>query len=237
MTSLDPSLALDLRLRLLEAIVTGAYDRPFQAARSNQEFHIPSSRTLSARTSRVTQILHSTVKENGSLTSFVKAYDKNLPFLNPAFALSQPGSNPVEDDLLDGEHSSSSTAPDITEPPLSALALPPQAQAALLLEVEPDLHELERQLTECKILEERGSAGPGTLSESASLAPRLDAAWKQHEARRQATEALEKQLSTLCDSYTDYTDAASQVFVAWDEMLTAIEFRIAREEKTRLQDL
>ncbi|KAE8270926.1 hypothetical protein A4X09_0g1416 [Tilletia walkeri] len=259
MASVDPALALELRLRLLETILSGSSDQPFQnpaesTTRSppSTQPGIPSSRTLTARTARATNILHSTVKENASLAAFVRAYDKNLPFLNPAFALSQPGSNPVEEDLrLSGidPSSSSSAGPDSSgkkaDPetehesneniPLSALALPPQAQAALLLEVEPELQALERQLAECKVLDERGTAGAGNLAETETLAPKLKAGWEQHVKRKTEVESLERELSTLFDSYTGYTDAASQIFIAWDEMLTSMELRVSKAEKDRAQ--
>ncbi|CAD6893478.1 unnamed protein product [Tilletia controversa] len=261
MTSADSALALELRLRLLETILSGpseqAYD-PTESRLSSSSHHqqqqVPSSRTLTVRTARATNVLHSTVKENASLAAFVRAYDKNLPFLTPAFALAQPGSNPVEEDLrLSGVDPSSSTpsAPESngkkseseaeqseTENiPLSALALQPQAQAALLLEVEPELQALERQLAECKVLDERDTAGAGTLAETETLAPKLKAAWEQHAKRKAEVESLERQLSTVFDSYTDYTDAASQIFIAWDELLTSMELRVSKAEKDRVQQV
>ncbi|KAK0533986.1 hypothetical protein OC834_002042 [Tilletia horrida] len=263
MPAIDPSLALELRVRLLEILVGGSSDQPFQHPSSETATpllshghlaSVPSVRTLSARSAKVTQILHATVKENGSLASFVRAYDKNFPFLTPGFALNEPGSNPCEDDLResglevdsakaqrgDGVESGKSDAELDTgeqhQLPLSALALPPQAQAALLLEVEPELRALERQLAECEVLEQRGTAGPGKLGDAQTLGPQLKSAWEQHEKRKTEIEQLERQLSDFFQEYTSYTDAASQVFIAWDDMLTGLELRVSKAEKERLED-
>ncbi|KAK0545428.1 hypothetical protein OC846_005670 [Tilletia horrida] len=227
MASVDSSLALELRIRLLEAILNGTSDQPFaQPPTSNPaSSNVPASHTLNARSSRIQAMLNSTVKESSSLAAFVRAYDKNLPFLVPGFVLGQPGSappdvaealssiqtglDPANRSISKGAEENEATRSDgedsaAFQAPLSALALPPQAQAALLLEAESELQVLERTLAECKVLDERDVSGAGQLALSQSLAPTLKDRWKQHERRKSEIDALEQQLSAILDAYTDY---------------------------------
>ncbi|KAF8809498.1 hypothetical protein BYT27DRAFT_7094051 [Phlegmacium glaucopus] len=77
---IDPLLALELRLRWLEALILGVK----QTAIAN----LKHGETLSRLAEMVQQKLNKAVQGNEGLTKFMNQYDKHAPLLMPSFVLS-----------------------------------------------------------------------------------------------------------------------------------------------------
>ena len=165
---LDPAIAasrlsLDLRVRLLEALV--GLDTP--AARRVNALEM----SVARRGQHIVTSVHEAVEKNGS--EAIKRFLENCaavprplhrrptmrPLLTTAivFTMEDDANKPLLVPQL-------SAAASHTDNALSGEELGPHAKAALILDAEQDIRSFERELRDIDILEKRGAAGAGKLA-------------------------------------------------------------------------
>ncbi|KAG6879247.1 hypothetical protein C0992_004241 [Termitomyces sp. T32_za158] len=207
-TSIDPRLALDLRLRWLEALLVGVGVSGGNVSKtgrkSTEEAHTPS---LCRAAGDLQQRLDVIVASNDGLRRFLAQYDQYAHFLSPAFALSDPTS----------EGNTMSVA----------------QLEALLTEMEPDIRAAERDMREIEMLESKGVTGAGKLGSYEELQPRLDKLLIQYREDAELAESLEKRIASLVERHATQVDTLSELFVAWDDAVTDVEDRLVRFEKEK----
>ncbi|KNE90376.1 hypothetical protein, variant [Puccinia striiformis f. sp. tritici PST-78] len=133
----DPILALDLRLRLLECVFAGALSSSdsFTATTTTQNGNKTSiALRLERLLAHLTTILDT--KPNDAIRRFVQSYDLNEPLLHLP--------NPLP-----------------TTKETSQLSL--NEKASLVFEAEPEIVQVERDLREIEVLDNRGFVGAGKL--------------------------------------------------------------------------
>ncbi|GAA6060149.1 hypothetical protein JCM10212_001446 [Sporobolomyces blumeae] len=200
----SPELAIDLRLRFLEALVSS---RPSRYTQSR-----PTPPSLARRVSLLEAELKSALDSNASTEAvrrFVQNYDYNAPLLSIP---------PVP------------AAPD-------ELEVTPQAKVALTLEAEHELRQLERGLREIETLEQRGVVEAGKLPEHEALVPRLEQLETNLAPIVREHAAIEQRTTTLLQRYNDHIATLSELFVAWNDIITEAEDAVDRLEKQRNQPL
>jgi len=222
----DPLLALELRLRWLEALIVGmkqetGRDRKGKAreeyAGVNAAAAGPSLKhgeTLTRMAETVQTKLGKVVEGNEGLKRFMDSYDQNSYLLTPSFALSG---------LL----------PDA--PTYDKMS--PEEVDAFLAEMEPDIRAADRDMLEIDALEKKGVTGAGKLSEYEKLEPRLHALLKAHEEDAKLAASLETRISSLVDRHATYVDTLSELFVAWDDTLSEADDKLSRMEKEKAKRL
>ncbi|KAG6909044.1 hypothetical protein DXG01_002319 [Tephrocybe rancida] len=229
-TQIDPRLALDLRLRWLEALLVGV------GGRKPGEEQQQTRHTLCRTAEDLQRRLDAVVASNDGLKRFLAQYDQHAHLLTPAFALSLPSLDPTSD----GEDT-----------------MPTAQLEALLAEMEPDIRAAERDMREIELLESKGVTGAGKLgcvfysivasitfgdltSDSSfaayeELQPRLDALLAQHREDLELAAALERRTAALVERHATQVDALSELFVAWDDTITVVEGKITRLERERIE--
>jgi len=194
----DPTLAIDLRIRLLECVFAGALptsDAFIRRFSSETSAH----KSLAIRLERVLGSLATILdgKPNDAIRRFVQSYDLNEPLLH----LPNPLSANKE-----------------------AAPLSLSEKTSLVLEAEPEIVQLERDLREIELLDSRGFVGAGKLADgdwsqdelSTSLANPLQESSK-------TMDDMERQATDLLSRYDSYVSTLSDIFVSWDSILTALE--------------
>ncbi|KAA1067836.1 hypothetical protein PGT21_016463 [Puccinia graminis f. sp. tritici] len=194
----DATLALDLRIRLLECVFAGAL--PSSDAFTNRlSSEAASKKSLALRLERVlgqlTTILGT--KPNEAIRRFVQSYDLNEPLLH----LPNPLSSNKEAEPLS-----------ISE------------KASLVFEADAEIVQLERDLREIELLDNRGFVGAGKLA---------DGDWSEEELvtsvigplqeSKTTIDELEQRATTLMSRYDSYVNSLSEIFVSWDSILTTLE--------------
>jgi len=111
--------------------------------------------------------------------------------------------------------------------------LTPHTKAALILEAEHDIKTLERELREIELLDKRGVAGAGKLSDHEALKTPLLQARKDLSGLVGSYSDLETRVERLLASYDDYVDTVSQLFIGWNDALTYAEQTVSKLEKER----
>ncbi|KAG6845508.1 hypothetical protein H0H87_008405 [Tephrocybe sp. NHM501043] len=212
-TPIDPRLALDLRLRWLEALLVGVggvgVGRSKPAVEETHASTLTQAQTLCRTAEDLQRRLDTVVATNDELKRFLAQYDQNAHLLTPAFALSLPG--------LDAAEGSTSMSPAQLE--------------ALLAEMEPDIRAAERDMREIELLESKGVTGAGKLGSYEELQPRLDKLIAQHRADAELAASLERRTAALVERHATQVDALSELFVVWDDTITEVEDKITRLEK------
>ncbi|KAF8966253.1 hypothetical protein BDZ97DRAFT_1903805 [Flammula alnicola] len=224
----DPVLALELRLRWLEALILGmkqdlGKDRKGKGkeeyagtsiAAATAAANLKYGDTLTRLAESVQDKLNKAVEGNEGLKRFMDNYDQNAHLLTPSFALSGILPDPPTYDKMT-----------------------PEEINAFLAEMEPDIRAADRDMLEIDALEKKGVTGAGKLADYEKLEPRLQALLKAHEEDAQLAGSLEIRISSLVDRHATYVDTLSELFVAWDDTLTEAEDKLARMERERAERL
>jgi len=206
-TKIDPLIALELRLRWLEALILGVKQDLGGASLKHGE-------TVSRLAEMVQRKLNKAVQGNEGLTKFMDQYDQHAPFLMPSFVLSEAVPDPPTYDKMSAEQ-----------------------VEAYLTEMEPEIRTADRDMLEVEALEKRGVTGAGRLLDYEELQPRLKAILDAHEEDARLADSLEIRIASLVERHATYVDTLSELFVAWDDTITEAEDKLARMERQRTERL
>ncbi|TFK39777.1 hypothetical protein BDQ12DRAFT_510594 [Crucibulum laeve] len=208
---IEPALALELRLRWLEAIILGV--RQDGKDRKGKEKEVlQHGETLVRTAENVRHRLDSVVEGNEGLRKFMEHYDQNAHLLTPAFALS-------------------GTLPD----PPTYENMSSEELEAFLTEMEPDIRAADRDMREIEALERKGVTDAGKLGDYEILKPRADKLFQAHHENIELAASLEKRIASLMERHANYVDALSELFVAWDDTLTEAEDKASKLERDRAE--
>ncbi|GAA6013119.1 hypothetical protein JCM11491_005187 [Sporobolomyces phaffii] len=202
--TITPQLALELRLRFLESLVSSSNSRAAGP-------RAPTS--LARRVSHVEAQLKHALEGTGSTDAvrrFVQNYELNAPLLS---AGPVPAAAPDQD----------------------ALTVP--AKVSLILEAELELRTLERDLRDLDTLHQRGVVEAGRLAEHEPLREPLAQLVKDTRPVSATYASLEDRTTSLLRQYNDYITDLSELFVDWNDLLTAAEDAVAKLEKRRHESL
>ncbi|KDR80755.1 hypothetical protein GALMADRAFT_207733 [Galerina marginata CBS 339.88] len=216
----DPVLALELRLRWLEALILGMKQDGGKGKGKELEYagigsaNLKHGETLTRLAETVQTKLDKAVEGNEGLRRFMDNYNQNAHLLTPSFALSGILPDPPTYDNMSAEEIN-----------------------ALLAEMEPDIRAADRDMLEIDALEKKGVTGAGNLPDYENLEPRLKAVLVGHEENAKLAASLEIRISALVERHATYVDTLSELFVAWDDTLTEAEDKVARMERERAERL
>lgn len=104
---------------------------------------------------------------------------------------------------------------------------------AFLSEMESDIRAADRDLREIDTLEKRGVTGAGKLVDHEPLQPRLRALVKAHDEDLAKAASLENRIAALLEKHATKVDALSELFVAWNDVITDAEDRIGKTEREK----
>ncbi|KDE08062.1 hypothetical protein MVLG_01762 [Microbotryum lychnidis-dioicae p1A1 Lamole] len=202
-----PDLALDLRIRYLETLLT----------RSSTSTTAPTSASNTASLSRrVSQLASSLdlVLEAGpgtdALRKFVANYDLNEPLLTvPPVPFHHPSSSSNHDDLT------------------------PHSKVSLILEAEYEIRQLEWELRQIALLDDQGVVGAGELAQHQDLSTELARTKQDVKPVAASYQDLEHKTHNLLSRYYDYISTLSEVFVQWNDIVSEAEQEVTRIEKSR----
>jgi len=243
--TIDPILALELRLRWVEALVLGVPDGAPTSVGARAPSHrkarsipLKSTRSTSGADTKAALLkrgetlarlakdlrtrLDAIVEANEELKRFIAQYDQHAHLLTPAATLSGI--------LADTRLGVSSTAPDYSSMPFEEFE-------ALLQEMEPDIRAADRDMREIEMLESKGVTGAGKLAVYEELKPRLEALIKAYQEDLELVGSLEKRVAELMRNNATQVDALSELFVAWDDTLTEAENKVTRLEREKAERL
>ncbi|KAH8114231.1 hypothetical protein DFH11DRAFT_256471 [Phellopilus nigrolimitatus] len=210
---IDPTLSLELRVRWLEVLLLGvkqeAIGQKGKAKEKEGSRHDGDALVLKAE--EIQKRLDGIVQSNDGLKKFLDRYDQHAQILTPAFALSGASAPPSYSSMSSEEFD------------------------AFVAEMEPEIRAADRDLREIDILEKRGVLGAGKLADYEALTPRLDALKKAHEEDLTTAVDLERRIADVLKRYTTRIDALSELFVEWNDVLTATEDKIARLEREKAE--
>lgn len=209
--AIDPVLSLELRLRWLEALLLGVRQDARDRKGKDKVPELKHGETLIHLAGDVQRRLDNVIQSNDSLQRFMSKYDLHAHLLTAAFALSGvlPGPAPTYENMS------------------------PEELEALLVEMEPEIRAADRDMREIEMLEQKGVTAAGKLADYESLQPRLDALLKAHQEDIKLATLLEKRIAALVDRHATHVDALSELFVAWDDVLTETENKVIKLERDR----
>lgn len=209
--AIDPVLSLELRLRWLEALLLGVRQDARDRKGKDKVPELKHGETLIHLAGDVQRRLDNVIQSNDSLQRFMSKYDLHAHLLTAAFALSGvlPGPAPTYENMS------------------------PEELEALLVEMEPEIRAADRDMREIEMLEQKGVTAAGKLADYEALQPRLDALLKAHQEDIKLATLLEKRIAALVDRHATHVDALSELFVAWDDVLTETENKIIKLERDR----
>ncbi|KDN37371.1 hypothetical protein K437DRAFT_259811 [Tilletiaria anomala UBC 951] len=195
-------------------------------------------------------------EEAQAISTFLAHYDRDAAYLSPSFLLS--GFLPYADSQLSfsDQASLSSSLPATS---IGGTPIAPESQLSLMLELAPVWRTFAVQLEECDVLERRGvlqifpaSSMTVTATASSNEWPLKPASSRANgDAEKQIVEmdmclsvfsegkqaqlireqqALEKRLAAFLDTYSNYVDSMSQLFVQWDQAMLDMERSVNRLE-------
>lgn len=208
---IDPVLSLELRLRWLEALILGVRQDARDRKGKDKVPELKHGETLIRLAEDVQQRLDNVIQSNDGLQRFMGKYDLHAHLLSAAFALSGvlPGSAPAYENMS------------------------PEELEALLVEMEPEIRAADRDMREIEMLEQKGVTAAGKLADYETLQPRLDALLEAHQEDIRLAASLEKRIAALVDRHATHVDALSELFVAWDDVLTETENKVTKLERDR----
>ncbi|KAG1767163.1 hypothetical protein EV702DRAFT_980354 [Suillus placidus] len=208
---IDPVLSLELRLRWLEALLLGVRQDARDRRGKDKVPELKHGETLIRLAEDVQRRLDNVIQSNDGLQRFMSKYDLHAHLLTAAFALSGvlPGPAPTYENM----------SPDELE--------------ALLVEMESEIRAADRDMREIEMLEQKGVTAAGKLADYETLQPRLDALLKAHQEDIRSAASLEKRIAALVDRHATHVDALSELFVAWDDVLTETENKVTKLERDR----
>ncbi|KIJ65599.1 hypothetical protein HYDPIDRAFT_27597 [Hydnomerulius pinastri MD-312] len=210
-TTIDPALSLELRLRWLEALLLGVRQDVRERKGKDKISELKPGESLIHLAEDVQRRLNNVVDSNDGLKKFMTQYDHHAQLLTPAFALSGtvPGPSPTYENMSSEE------------------------LEALLAEMEPDIRAADRDMREIELLEQRGVLSAGKLADYEALQPRLQALLAAQEEDMKVAASLEKRIASLVERHATHVDALSELFVAWDDVLTETESKVRRLERDK----
>lgn len=208
---IDPVLSLELRLRWLEALILGVRQDARDRKGKDKVPELKRGETLIRLAEDVQQRLDNVIQSNDGLQRFMSKYDLHAHLLTAAFALSGvlPGPAPAYENMS------------------------PEELEALLVEMEPEIRAADRDMREIEMLEQKGVTAAGKLADYETLQPRLDALLEAHQEDIRLAASLEKRIAALVDRHATHVDALSELFVAWDDVLTETENKVTKLERDR----
>ncbi|KAF8495573.1 hypothetical protein F5888DRAFT_1925399 [Russula emetica] len=209
---LSPAQSLELRIRWLEAILYGAQRDESLAGLRERKPELRRGETLILAAEHVQRRMNDIANTYDVLRRFIGHYEQHAQFLTPAFALS-------------------GTLPAITPPEYKDMS--PTELAALTAELEPDIRAADNDMRGIDDLQQKGITGAGTLSDHEALQPRLESLLVRHQQDVDRAAALEKRVASIVRQYAIQIDGLSELFVAWDEAIRAVEDRVGKLEKER----
>lgn len=209
---LSPAQSLELRIRWLEAILYGAQRDESLAGLRERKPELRRGETLIRAAEHVHRRMNDIANTYDVLRRFIGHYEQHAQYLTPAFALS-------------------GTLPAITPPEYKDMS--PTELAALAAELEPDIRAADNDIREIDDLQQKGITGAGTLSDYEALQPRLEALLVRHQEDVDRAAVLEKRVASIVRQYAIQIDGLSELFVAWDEAIRAVEDRVGKLEKDR----
>lgn len=207
--TIEPLLALDLRIRWLEALLHGVK----HDSKGGEHDVAKTGNSLCQTAEDIQRRLDAVVNGNDGLKRFMASYDQHAHLLTPAFALS--GTLPETAPTYDG--------------------MPSTQFESLLAEMEPDIRVADRDMREIELLEQKGVTGAGKLTSYEGFRPRSVELLKRHSEDIELAASLEKRMTTLMERHTTQVDALSELFVSWDDTLTDVEDKITRLERERAE--
>ncbi|ESK96499.1 hypothetical protein Moror_7007 [Moniliophthora roreri MCA 2997] len=206
--TLQPELALELRVRWLEALVLGVKDdNTTTVSALKKSTEVKQGETLIRTAQDLQKRLNSIVEGNDGLKRFVSHYDQHAQYLTPSFALSGLHETPTYENMT------------------------PTELETYLKEMESDIRSADRDMREIEALEQKGVTSAGKLASYVPLLPRLDKLMKAYAEDAERVEKLEKRIAGIIESHATYIDALSELFVAWDDAIIEAENETAREER------
>ncbi|KAJ3852465.1 hypothetical protein EV368DRAFT_64906 [Lentinula lateritia] len=216
--AIDPLMALELRVRLLEGLVVGL-DGLDQDPKTGG-LSTTTTTTLVKSTENIKRTLNKYVEGNETLRRFMSRYDQYAPYLTPAFALG------LLDESTLSHPASTSPSPDI----ISYI----HEMDTEIRGADASMQEIETMLKR-GVLDGRGGEGKEkeTLESYIPLQPRLAALVELHQQNRDRVEVLERRVAGVMQSHAGYTDTLSDLFLAWDGALIEAENRVVRLEREK----
>ncbi|KAF5328892.1 hypothetical protein D9611_014262 [Ephemerocybe angulata] len=208
---IDPQLALELRVRWLEALVLGLSGSTLKGKGKELGLGGGKGENLVRLAENVQGQLEAAVDGNEGLRKFMAQYDQHAHLLTSSFALSG---------VLQDE------APSYSD-------LSPEEIDAFLTEMEPDIRAADSDMREIDALVKKGVTSAGKLSDYETLQPRLDALLKANTADIELAASLERRIATLMQKHANSVDALSELFVAWDDAITGAEDSITQMEREK----
>ncbi|KAF8347903.1 hypothetical protein F5887DRAFT_1130843 [Amanita rubescens] len=238
--TINPMLALELRLRWLEALVLGLPENnPARAASHRKLGNAPLRKSKRSADEKAALLKHgetlvrladdvqnrldAIVEANEGLKRFMAQYDPHTHLLTPTSALSGILADSRQGPLQ-------GAAPEYAN-------MSPEEFEALLQEMEPDIRAADRDMREVELLERKGVTGAGKLADYEKLKPALENLIKAYKEDLELVASLEKRIATLMNRNTTQVDALSELFVAWDDTLTEAEDKISRLEREKAERL
>ncbi|KAF8320066.1 hypothetical protein DL93DRAFT_2074393 [Clavulina sp. PMI_390] len=214
-SSIHPLTSLELRIRWLEALVSGV---PSGGGKPSDKLDRKTRDDLDAirragllkKAEDVQQQLDDVVQANSQLKRFMRNFDEYESILNPAFALA-PTKN----------GSSSPSYEDMTDVELEAL----------LKDMEPELRSADRDLREVQALDRRGVTGAGKLADYEPLQERMRALAKATQEDEARLAEIERRTTALLQRYSSHVSALSDLFIYWNDSVTDAEDFMTRVEK------
>ncbi|KAF9466065.1 hypothetical protein BDZ94DRAFT_1188032 [Collybia nuda] len=213
-STIEPALALELRLRWLEAILKGVKQdtRDRKGKEKEKHWELKQGETLTRIAEDIQKRLNTVVEGNDGLKRFIDHYDQHAHLLTPSFALS-------------------GTLPD----PPTYENMSTEELEAFLVEMEPDIRAADRDMREIEVLEKKGVTGAGKLADYEPLQSRLDDLLNAHQKDLEIAASLEKRIATLMERHATHVDALSELFVVWDDTITVAEDNVSKLERDRLE--
>jgi len=206
--TIDPDIALELRVRWLEAIILGVKDSSSAWAKEKGKGREDPKQTLVRLAEDAQRTLDGVVESNDGLKRFIEHYDQYAHLLTPAFALSGALPEPPTYDDMSSEELD-----------------------AFLTEMEPDIRAADRDMREIEVLVQKGVTKAGKLADFEELTPRLDTLLKAQMEDLELAATLEKRIALLMDRHATHVDALSELFVEWDDVITEAEGKVTRLER------
>lgn len=239
--AIDPRLALELRVRWLEAIVYGAKQQAHEASSSSSS----SASTTAVSGSKSNPLLQSRpsppakarlrdqlgLKDGETLVRLAENVQQRLEVVvesNEGLKKFM-GHYDQHAQYLTSAFAMSGVVEDAS--PYAGMT--PDEIDAFLVEMEPDVRAADRDMQEIEALVKKGVVGAGRLPGHAKLQPRLDAVIAANKADLELVAALEQRITAVMQKHARSVDALSELFVSWDDALTMAEDSIVEIENDK----
>ncbi|RXK40566.1 hypothetical protein M231_02218 [Tremella mesenterica] len=234
---MSPDLALEIRLRTIEAIIYGVPSHS-----STSTFNIDSdpgishlspiephkegeirftgeskytrqteksSISLTRRIKDVMDVLERTGGQDDGIKRLLDGYDQYLPLL-------QPGSETINSD---------------------SESLPDHTKLIMVLEASEDIKQAERGLREIDLLISKGVDGSGELEKMLPLKPEIVNAQKSSISRMEELRKVREEVNNLLRRYSTYTNTVSEMFIELHNRTQTLEDAVTRLERKKKEEL